>query len=104
MGRVNGYAVTIAFLVGVMAGFVLGGVVFLGFGRARTTDEYRAGMRQDRRDGARRHCTGISARWCPIHGECTCRVSGSDEDEMRELDMDNPSCALHGRTSLHGST
>lgn len=37
-------------------------------------------------------CTGISARWCPVHGDCTC----PDESDLCE-----EWCPLHGLASSH---
>lgn len=45
-------------------------------------------------DGEVPACTGITARWCPIHGTCTCADS--------ENDMNDPACPLHRTDSLHG--
>lgn len=39
-------------------------------------------------------CTGISARWCPRCGDCTC-----PEPEQA---MDHPMCPLHAPLSSHG--
>lgn len=41
-------------------------------------------------------CTGITAAWCPVHGDCRCpdRESGGD--------LDDPSCPLHGADGHHG--
>lgn len=38
-------------------------------------------------------CTGVSARWCPVHGDCTC----AEEHE----DLNEPDCPLHGTASNH---
>jgi hypothetical protein len=38
-------------------------------------------------------CTGISATWCPVHGDCTCR----DPDDKNDDD-----CPLHAAASTHG--
>lgn len=38
-------------------------------------------------------CTGISAVWCPIHGDCTC----SDPNDKNDDD-----CPLHSGASRHG--
>lgn len=40
------------------------------------------------------HCTGISASWCPIHGDCVC--------PNREDDLSDPACPLHAPNSSHG--
>lgn len=37
-------------------------------------------------------CTGLSASWCPVHGECICDRLG---------DLDDPACPLHNSTSTH---
>lgn len=99
----TGYLVVFTLLIGMLGGFLLGAFVFLGNGRSRTTADVRAAIRQDRATGARRHCTGVTARWCPLHGECTCRVDDEDEDDTYEVTFDNPSCPLHGRQSLHAA-
>lgn len=41
-------------------------------------------------------CTGVAARWCPIHGQCT--------DTGKRLDghCDDRQCPLHGDESTHG--
>lgn len=39
-------------------------------------------------------CTGISAGWCPIHGDCICK---NPEDSMSDED-----CPLHSWASTHG--
>lgn len=43
-------------------------------------------------------CSGVSASWCPIHGDCTCEryPDGSFPDGM-----DSPDCPLHGFHSDH---
>lgn len=48
-------------------------------------------------------CTGLTAQWCPIHGDCTCH--GLAEDGSWTSSMDDPNCPLHAPTSTHhGST
>ena len=37
-------------------------------------------------------CTGLTAAWCPIHGDCVCD---------REQSMDHPDCPLHAPESPH---
>lgn len=39
-------------------------------------------------------CTGLTARWCPLHGSCACAYGG-------ENDLDDPDCPLHGTESEH---
>lgn len=43
-------------------------------------------------------CTGVTAQWCPVHGDCAC-----PEDEQRpgERTFDDPRCPLHAPTSKH---
>ena len=43
-------------------------------------------------------CTGIAARWCPIHGDCECEP---DEDEDYDT-RSSQDCPLHSPTSTHG--
>ncbi len=38
-------------------------------------------------------CTGVSASWCPVCGDCSCK-----EPEESRSDDD---CPLHGMTSRH---
>lgn len=38
-------------------------------------------------------CTGVSAVWCPVCGDCTC--------PDREHSMDDLNCPLHGERSRH---
>lgn len=40
-------------------------------------------------------CTGLTARWCPLHGTCICPPGG---------EMDEPDCLLHGAASGHPIT
>lgn len=46
-------------------------------------------------------CTGSSARWCPVCGDCACgpRYEGDGADGERTLDDDG--CPLHGASSAH---
>jgi hypothetical protein len=39
-----------------------------------------------------RYCTGLTAAWCPIHGDCVCD---------RENSMDADDCPLHNDLSHH---
>lgn len=45
-------------------------------------------------------CTGSTATWCPIHGDCTCPHLNDDPQEGRTLD--DASCPLHAPASAHG--
>lgn len=42
-------------------------------------------------------CTGVAARWCPVHGDCSCDGDEADPDER----YDDPRCPLHATTSSH---
>ncbi len=37
-------------------------------------------------------CTGVSARWCPVHGDCAC---------ADWKDLNDPRCPLHRADSSH---
>lgn len=41
----------------------------------------------------KRKCTGVSARWCAVHGGCRCSLESDD--------MDSPGCPLHAHDSDH---
>jgi hypothetical protein len=41
------------------------------------------------------NCTGMTAAWCPLHGDCTC--------PDREAAMDSPTCPLHAYESSHAA-
>lgn len=48
------------------------------------------------------NCTGVTASWCPDHGNCTCP---SDETGNRDwIDLDDGSCPLHASDSPHGES
>ncbi len=40
-------------------------------------------------------CTGVSASWCPVHGDCACKNANDKNDD---------DCPLHSRQSTHGET
>jgi hypothetical protein len=40
-------------------------------------------------------CTGLTASWCPVHGDCSC--------PNREEAMDDEGCPLHSWESSHGA-
>lgn len=44
-------------------------------------------------------CTGVTASWCPIHGDCTCPGPFDPPPSL-----DNPGCALHSDRSHHSET
>ncbi len=52
------------------------------------------------RRSCKRRCTGLTARWCPIHGDCTC-PNPADRDDFGPSDMDDMHCPLHGEASDH---
>lgn len=43
-------------------------------------------------------CSGISASWCPVHGDCSC-PRDVDGDVLA---LNDPGCPLHSETSTHG--
>ncbi len=45
-------------------------------------------------------CTGVTARWCPNHGDCVCGGYGTDEWDDSS-DMDDGDCPLHSHLSPH---
>lgn len=40
-------------------------------------------------------CTGLTARWCAVHGDCTC--------PRDEAHLDSQRCPLHGPESDHAA-
>lgn len=58
--------------------------------RAAAADEELA---QRRANYAACQGVGISARWCPVCGTCTCPIDDGD--------LDTPGCPVHGTMSLH---
>lgn len=51
-----------------------------------------------------RVCTGLSASWCPIHGDCSCAPNPAIADPERawqDRHMDDPGCPLHAPRSSH---
>ena len=48
-------------------------------------------------------CTGITARWCPVHGDCECETADDgDSWEFPGVDEEGNECPLHGDHSKHG--
>jgi hypothetical protein len=54
-------------------------------------------------------CTGISASYCPVHGDCTCprhKIRDWDDidlhPELVESGGEDPDCPLHSPASTHG--
>lgn len=54
-------------------------------------------------------CTGISANWCPLHGDCICPrhlvPEWDDVDQHPEYensDGQDEDCPLHSISSTHG--
>lgn len=45
-------------------------------------------------------CTGTTATWCPVHGDCACPYKHDNPDNGRTLD--HHACPLHGFASDHG--
>jgi hypothetical protein len=54
-------------------------------------------------------CTGIAARWCPIHGDCTDRMREGLQRDGQHHDAEiaysdhcsDRNCPLHGEASDH---
>jgi hypothetical protein len=44
------------------------------------------------------HCTGLTASWCPVHGDCRCRIDG----DLGERSRDATDCSLHAWWATHG--
>jgi hypothetical protein len=44
-------------------------------------------------------CTGVTATWCPVHGDCTCPVEPQTGDRPA---LDSDGCPLHDTSSAHG--
>lgn len=74
-----------------------------GDGGARTGALKKAGLLEWRvTDAGRRAlglptCTGLTARWCPVHGNCNCNPI----DDGMPGEMDDESCPLHAVRSAH---
>lgn len=51
-------------------------------------------------------CTGITASWCPIHGDCTCprHTEGAMENEVIDRKAEDHQCPLHSSDSEHAET
>lgn len=60
----------------------------------------RSGILPTPSGGRSAACTGLTARWCPVHGDCTCR-NPADHDDFGPSDMSAPDCPLHGDSSDH---
>jgi hypothetical protein len=46
------------------------------------------------------NCTGLTATWCPTHGDCTCPPL-YDGDEEAGRTLNDPRCPLHSTASSH---
>ena len=50
-------------------------------------------------------CTGVSASWCPVCGDCACPVDDRGEHVSTlnpgDYGKDDPACPLHARSSKH---
>lgn len=46
-------------------------------------------------------CTGVTAKWCPRCGDCTCPPLREGGDPC-EVTLDDPRCPLHSPKSSHG--
>lgn len=45
-------------------------------------------------------CTGLTARWCPIHGTCACPMADEGEYDHPDL-FEDEACPLHSSRSDH---
>ena len=61
-----------------------------------TLQALRASSPAPERETPEPPCTGLTATWCPVHGDCTC------EREF-EQGLDAPSCPLHAFDSQHAN-
>lgn len=43
-------------------------------------------------------CTGLTATWCPVHGDCKCP---DNEHGYEGRTLNDLGCPLHGETSAH---
>lgn len=46
-------------------------------------------------------CTGVAARWCPIHGDCTDDPNTPDDGNRWSAHCSDSRCPLHGTDSRH---
>ena len=46
-------------------------------------------------------CTGVAARWCPIHGDCTDDPNVPDDGDRWSAHCSDKDCPLHGIHSTH---
>jgi hypothetical protein len=60
--------------------------------RMSTSDPQRLRGLADRIES--QHCTGVAARWCPVHGTCSCKRG-------ERADLNDARCPLHASTSSH---
>jgi hypothetical protein len=44
-------------------------------------------------------CSGVTASWCPVHGECAC----DDRDDAAARTFEDPACPLHAHLSTHAN-
>lgn len=100
----NGYGFVIITGSAFGLGFLTAAALFLGFGPVRTTEDARNSLVVDRRAAKGRRCTAVTARWCPLHGHCTCVQDDDGMDTVTdEYNMDDHDCPLHGARSLHAA-
>lgn len=46
-------------------------------------------------------CTGVTARWCPRHGDCTCPHPEDEPGNDEAWHMASPGCPLHDPAGDH---
>lgn len=54
----------------------------------------------DREEWERAECTGLTATWCPVHGDCTCTRHEDGEVYFGTRGI----CPLHADDSTHAET
>jgi hypothetical protein len=45
-------------------------------------------------------CTGVTAAWCPVCGDCTC-LGGEEHQRLALIPLDKPGCPLHDPLCAH---
>lgn len=66
---------------------------------------FRAGLAAGKTWSGAHECTGLTASWCPEHGDCTCPRKPDGEPIPAEeggFDLSAPGCPLHDPESAHG--
>jgi hypothetical protein len=48
-------------------------------------------------------CTGLTARWCSVHGDCCCPQAPQQNGWHPVGSLNDPTCPLHGIDSDHAA-